>query len=281
MQSIINKYYPIIIIISILIILIIFFIPIKKFSREKYLEWKIRKIEGETNSKIIFIVDKICNNGVDCMTSFLRNRIVNINNINQFLDSIRDLYLIKKNIKIIMHTFGGYVSSSDFIVNILLKFPKKVEIYIPYFSFSAGTLISLTGDVIYMSKYAQTGPTDPQVILDKDNDRTSGKILIDLMKEKDKNELKDSILIKSLESKVFRKDNLETLKRIFKKKKINSSNQKKLLNLLASGKYPHQKPIDGEKLKSFGLNVKLTIPPEIDDIFQIYLKVRKEAKRMT
>jgi membrane-bound serine protease (ClpP class) len=65
---------------------------------------------------------------------------------------------IKADIVIIeMNTYGGYVTDAETIVDKLLKFPKPVWVFVDPHAVSAGALISIACDSIYMSPAANIG----------------------------------------------------------------------------------------------------------------------------
>lgn len=60
-------------------------------------------------------------------------------------------------------TFGGYVEIVHRIVDTLRHHYKTVDFIIPNYAFSAGTVLVMSGDAIYMDYYSRLGPIDPQV----------------------------------------------------------------------------------------------------------------------
>lgn len=67
-----------------------------------------------------------------------------------------------KGLTLILHTPGGDPTAAQTIVEYLRsKFP-SLEAIVPAFAMSAGTMISLAADKIYMGRPSQLGPIDPQ-----------------------------------------------------------------------------------------------------------------------
>lgn len=68
-----------------------------------------------------------------------------------------------RGLTLILHTPGGVTNAAETIVQYLLsKFP-EIEVIVPTFAMSAGTMISLASDRIVMGRQSQLGPIDPQM----------------------------------------------------------------------------------------------------------------------
>lgn len=80
---------------------------------------------------------------------------------------IRDaLELCKKRLGklvVILETEGGYIEVAERIANVFRKhYSKSVEFIVPNFAMSAGTVLVMSGDTIYMDYFSVLGPIDPQ-----------------------------------------------------------------------------------------------------------------------
>lgn len=69
----------------------------------------------------------------------------------------------KKGLTLIMHSPGGVTNATESIVSYLRQVFDSVEVIIPAFAMSAGTMISLASDKITVAKHGQLGPIDPQM----------------------------------------------------------------------------------------------------------------------
>lgn len=78
---------------------------------------------------------------------------------------IEELKLNSTNNKlvIILTTTGGYIEVVQRIAELLRYHYKHVEFVIPNYAYSAGTVLSMSGDAIHMNYYSRLGPIDPQV----------------------------------------------------------------------------------------------------------------------
>ncbi len=71
----------------------------------------------------------------------------------------------KKNKKLmfLLETTGGRIDVVERIARTLRQHYKIVEFIVPNVAFSAGTVLVMSGDAIYMDYYSVLGPIDPQV----------------------------------------------------------------------------------------------------------------------
>ena len=72
-----------------------------------------------------------------------------------------------KGLLLILHTPGGLAEAAQTIVDYLRSKFDDIDILIPTYAMSAGTMIALGCDRIIMGRQSQLGPTDPQLIFDK------------------------------------------------------------------------------------------------------------------
>lgn len=63
---------------------------------------------------------------------------------------------------ILLETRGGYMETVERMVSVMREHFKRVSFVIPNFAYSAGTVLVLSGDAIYMDYYSVLGPIDPQ-----------------------------------------------------------------------------------------------------------------------
>ena len=67
-----------------------------------------------------------------------------------------------KGLTLILHTPGGSTNATETFVAYLRSKFKDIEVAVPTFAMSAGTMISLAADRIIMGRQSQLGPIDPQ-----------------------------------------------------------------------------------------------------------------------
>jgi len=75
----------------------------------------------------------------------------------------------KETLSVLVETTGGYIEVVERIYNVFRNHYTFVNFIVPNYAYSAGTVLVLSGDEIYMDYYAVLGPIDPQ--LENENDR--------------------------------------------------------------------------------------------------------------
>jgi hypothetical protein len=68
-----------------------------------------------------------------------------------------------KGLTLILHTPGGVINAADSFVAYLRSKFEDIEVIVPTFAMSAGTMIALAADRIVMGRQSQLGPIDPQM----------------------------------------------------------------------------------------------------------------------
>lgn len=69
-----------------------------------------------------------------------------------------------KGLTLILHTPGGVTNAAETIVAYLRSKFTSIEVIIPAYAMSAGTMISLSADRLIMGRQSQLGPIDPQFL---------------------------------------------------------------------------------------------------------------------
>lgn len=63
---------------------------------------------------------------------------------------------------VVLETPGGMLEVAERLVSVMRKHYKKVSFIVPSHAYSAGTVLVMSGDDIYMDYYSVLGPIDPQ-----------------------------------------------------------------------------------------------------------------------
>lgn len=63
----------------------------------------------------------------------------------------------------VLTTEGGYLEVVRRIVEVFRRHYMHVDFIVPDYAFSAGTVLAMSGDAIYMDYYSRLGPIDPQI----------------------------------------------------------------------------------------------------------------------
>jgi hypothetical protein len=69
-----------------------------------------------------------------------------------------------RGLTLILHTPGGVTNATETIVDYLRSKFDYIEVIVPTFAMSAGTMIALATDLIIMDRQSQLGPIDPQIM---------------------------------------------------------------------------------------------------------------------
>jgi ClpP class serine protease len=243
-----------------IIFLVLTFLPIIKQQRLEIMRMKlIRQVEARRKSRLITLIHR------QESISFLNipiSRYINIEDSEEVLRAIR-LTPDDMPIDLILHTPGGLVLASEQIARALQRHPAKVTVFVPHYAMSGGTMISLAADEIVMDENAVLGPVDPQLgefpavsvlevirkkTIDKVDDRT---LMMAEMASKAITQVKDFIFY-------LLEDNMD------------ASQARYLADLLASGNWTHDYPIDCDQLKRMGLPVTVGLDEEIYSLIALY-----------
>ena len=68
----------------------------------------------------------------------------------------------KSHLIVMLQTAGGYMETAERLVSVMRSHYERVSFVIPNYAYSAGTILALSGDSIYMDYFSVLGPIDPQ-----------------------------------------------------------------------------------------------------------------------
>ncbi len=83
-------------------------------------------------------------------------------------DAVESRPARRPHLAVLLETPGGYVEVAERIATTLRGHYSRVDFIIPNHAFSAGTVLVMSGDAIWMDYYAVLGPIDPQIELSPD-----------------------------------------------------------------------------------------------------------------
>jgi len=90
---------------------------------------------------------------------------INHEDINGFM-MVLDGFDPKQNLLLILHTPGGQAEASEAIMGYLRSEFDRIDALVPAYAMSAGTMIVLGCDSVYMWGSSQLGPIDPQLFIE-------------------------------------------------------------------------------------------------------------------
>src|SRR5262245_20565723 len=68
-----------------------------------------------------------------------------------------------RKLTMVLQTTGGYIETAERIANTLRHHYNSVSFMIPDIAMSAGTVLAMSGNDIWMTYYSTMGPIDPQL----------------------------------------------------------------------------------------------------------------------
>ncbi len=83
--------------------------------------------------------------------------------IKQVIEDLKQDEIKRDTLSVILTTTGGSLSPVERIVNVFRNFYREVNFIVPDYAYSAGTIMCMSADNIYMNYYSVLGPIDPQV----------------------------------------------------------------------------------------------------------------------
>ena len=89
---------------------------------------------------------------------------INMEDINGFMTGVHG-HDFSKGLLLVLHTRGGMAEAAHTIVDYLRSKYSAIDVLVPTYAMSAGTMIALGCDRVVMGAHSQLGPTDPQLIV--------------------------------------------------------------------------------------------------------------------
>jgi hypothetical protein len=94
--------------------------------------------------------------------------------IEEIKEETKNVNESKDKLTVIVETNGGYIETVERIVSVFRQHYTHVEYVVPNYAYSAGTILVLSGDELYMDYYSILGPIDPQIGADDGNGSLPG-----------------------------------------------------------------------------------------------------------
>ncbi len=247
-----------------LLFILFFIFTIVPILQYRYLEFQrfslIKQLEQKRKSRVIVLIHR------QEVFSFLGlpfSRFIDIEDSESILRAIR-LTPVDTPIDMIVHTPGGLVLASEQIAKALIKHQAKVTIFIPHYAMSGGSLIAFAGDEIVMDENAVLSPLDPQI------GEYPAVSLLNVLKQKPMKNIDDKTLVLADVAKKGLKQVCEAIVDILVGNNMKKERAVEIANLLSSGQWTHDYPIDYEIAKRIGLPVQVGLPGEIYQLMELY-----------
>ncbi|MEA3313590.1 MAG: hypothetical protein U9Q18_04360 [Caldisericota bacterium] len=237
---------------------------ISPWFRQKNLESArlslIHKIEKKRKSRVIALIHR---QETMALLGFPILKYINIEDSEAILRAIR-LTPNKMPIDIILHTPGGLVLATEQIAHALIQHKGKVNVFIPHYAMSGGTMISLAADEIIMDENAVLGPIDPQL------GQYPASSILKVLKEKNKNKIDDETLILADMAKKAVRQVKTFVKTILISNDYSEKKAEQIAKILTEGKWTHDYPIIYQEAEKLGLNVSKNMPEEVYLLMNLY-----------
>ncbi len=76
-----------------------------------------------------------------------------------------------EDLDVVLHSPGGIAEAAESVVDLLRNKFSNIRFIIPNAAKSAATMLAMSGDMILMDERSELGPTDPQMIVNRDGQR--------------------------------------------------------------------------------------------------------------
>jgi hypothetical protein len=221
----------------------------------------IASMEERRNSKVISIIHSV---GTD-------RKMVDLQTAADALKAIRNVPQ-GKDIDLILHTGGGLSIYGEQIARALKAHKGNKSVFVPYYAFSAGTIIAMAGNEIHLTAHSTLGPIDSQYPI---GDRLQFPVsaFVSLRNQKPASKIDDGILVVAgLSRDVIAADHDRALE--FMKGTYSGWRARQIARFLNDGHLTHGYPVMFEEAKRIGLNVKLDMPEEVFTIVDEFTESR-------
>ena len=253
-----------------LIMLILFVLPaIARSQRQAEIERRFRAIQKKRKSRIIALVHRFESMG------FLgaQLRYIDLNDAEDILEAIRRTPA-NQPLDIVLHTPGGLVLPALQIARAIKAHKGKKTVYVPHYAMSGGTLIALAADQIVLNKHAVLGPIDPQI-----GGLPAASIL--RVAQKKSVDATDDYTLVLADLSAMAIEELESAAKELLKGTVSDNAAANIAQLLSSGRWMHDFPIEAGMAKEIGLNVSTDMPAEISELLTLFPETLRRTRSVT
>lgn len=285
----------------------IFIIYIHVNINRGYQLQKTIKSETPSNCTVIYVID-FDNDTTTIFNIFYKSLIFiikkifnycnNINEDNKILFDMDDsegiTEVIRKSsndnlhLMIFINSFGGNVSDSDTICTALQTYQTnsqkkktglKITCIIDKTAKSAGSMLALSGDYVYMNDFAVLGPTDPQIVtMCGDMPCVLSSQIFDEIDKNNNGTLTlncgEYLMMKNQTS--YYQDNINIFKRLKQYIILPKCNKQKMIHMFCENSGPHHKDFNVFDLEELGIKIRplKIIHKKMLELFKQYEKLK-------
>ncbi len=223
----------------------------------------IRNLEKRRGSRVITMIHRV---EVMNFLGIPFRRYIDIEDSEQVLRAIR-LTPDEMPLDIILHTPGGLVLASEQIACAIKRHPGKVTVFIPHYSMSGGTLVSLAADEIVMDPDAVLGPVDPQMGTPSGGFYPAVSIL-KALEQPNPNREDQTLILGDVARKAVQQVYNAVLCLI--QDVMPEAQAQNVAQALSDGRWTHDYPINADQAKELGLRVTHDMPSEVYQLMDLY-----------
>ncbi len=173
-----------------------------------------------------------------------------------------------KPIDLILHTPGGIEIAAEMMAMAIKFHPEKVTVFVPFYAFSGGSLMSLAADEIRMERYSMLGPVDPQIPTPDGNTWPSAS-LESLVKLKPIVKVSDRMIVMAEVAKLEIENAISFVTWLLDER-MEKERARQVAEFFAHGYMGHATPITLDVVRALGLKVVEEIPGKVYELFQTF-----------
>ncbi len=254
-----------------LFLLIFFFIlpAIMRSQRQADIERRFTRIQKKRKSRVIALVHRFESMG------FLgaQLRYTDLNDAEDILDAIRKTPP-NQPLDIVLHTPGGLVLPALQIARAIKAHKGRKTVYVPHYAMSGGTLIALAADEIVLNKHAVLGPIDPQI------GGLPAASILRVAQAKSPDATDDyTLVLADLGGKAI--EQLEAAAKELLQGTVSENAAANIAELLSSGRWTHDYPIEAAQAREMGLTVSTEMPADIMELMSLFPETLRRGRSVT
>lgn len=234
--------------------------------RNALIEGTFARIQRKRKSRLIALVHR---NEPMGFLGIANLRYIDLNDAEDILEAIRRTPPTQP-IELLLHTPGGLVLSSLQIARALKAHKGRKTVYVPHYAMSGGTLIALACDEIVLNRHAVLGPIDPQI------GGLPAASILRVAAKKSPDATDDYTLVLADLSQMAI-DQLEAAAKELLQGTVSENAAANIAQLLSSGRWTHDYPIEAGMAKEIGLNVSTNMPEDMSELMRLFPDTLRRA----
>lgn len=222
----------------------------------------IRRLEETNRSRVITMIHR------QETIQFLGLPIARYIDIEDSEQVLRAIHLTESDvpIQIVLHTPGGLVLAAEQIAEALSRHTGKVQVIVPHYAMSGGTLVALAADEIVMDPNAVLGPVDPQ--LGGTQAAYPAASILAALEVPNANRSDEMLVLGDVSRKAIRQV-YDTVRGLLLKH-MSEERATEIAKELSEGRWTHDFPIGLKMAQEMGLPVVDDVPQEVYDLMDLY-----------